>query len=228
MCKITAIIPAAGSGKRFAAGKNKLFLPLGDQPILGYGLSLLSRRRDIGEIIIAAAQGEEKICGEIAASYAAEKKVKIVKGGRERLDSVALALAEAEYPVVMVHDGARPLLEMDLVDRLLAALTCDVDGVIPVLPLRDTIKQGDGSFVTGTLNRALLWATQTPQVFHRECLFSAYVAAREQGFFATDDAALVEANGGKIAMVLGSDENFKITRPLDLDLAQFILKRRKA
>lgn len=223
---LTAIIPAAGCGKRFAAGKNKLFLLLGDQPILGYGISLLSRRRDIGEILIAAARGEEEMCGEIAAAADSEQKVRILTGGKERMDSVAGALAEAKYPLVMVHDGARPLLTEALIDRLLAAFNDTVDGVIPVLPLGDTIKEGDGALVSKTVDRSILWAAQTPQLFRTESLLSAYAHAREKALFVTDDASLVEAKGGRIAMVPGSDENIKITRPFDLDLAELILQRR--
>ncbi len=225
--KISAILPAAGSGKRFAAGKNKLFLSLEDRPILSYGVAVLSCRPEVGEIIIAAARGEEEICREIAASYSAGKPVRIVPGGKERLDSVAVALEQASCPLVMVHDGARPLLDNDLIDRLLAACTSDVAGVIPVLPVQDTIKQGNGFRVAGTLDRASLWAVQTPQIFWSEILRAAYAAAKNDGVFATDDAALVEAIGGEIAMVLGSDENIKITRPLDLDLATLILRRRQ-
>ncbi len=227
MRKVSAIVPAAGSGKRFAAGENKVFLPLGGQPVLGHGIALLSRRREISEIIIAAARGEEETCGAIAATHAAGKPVKIVTGGKERLESVALALAEAKNPLVMVHDGARPLLDEALLDRLLSALMPDLEGVVPVLPLRDTVKRGDGQRVEATLERAELWAAQTPQLFYREALLSAYRAAKSTGYRATDDASLVEANGGKIAMVPGSEENIKITTPLDLEFARLIFDRRR-
>ena len=140
----------------------------------------------------------------------------MVAGGATRSESVRNALAAApEATVVVVHDAARPLVTVELVRRCLDALE-GCDGVIAALPVTDTIKEVEDGWVVRTPERERLWAVQTPQVFRADAL-------RDAGGDATDDASLVEANGGRVRVVDGAPENFKVTTPLDVRVAEMLL-----
>ncbi len=154
----------------------------------------------------------------------------VVAGGETRQDSVARALhaLPADVDVVLVHDAARPLVPTSLVDAVAAAVRGGTDAVVPALAVSDTIKSVDAhDVVTGTLDRSRLRAIQTPQGFRRTTLAAAHAAA-DPGAPATDDAGLVEAMGGTVRVVPGDEEAFKVTRPLDLLLADAVLARRRA
>ena len=146
-----------------------------------------------------------------------EQPPDVVAGGDTRSESVRLALEAApEATVAVVHDAARPLVTVELVKRCLDALD-GVDGVIAAIPVTDTVKEVEDGLVTHTPDRGRLWAAQTPQVFRADVLRRAASAA------GTDDASLVEAIGGSVRVVEGSAENFKITRPLDIRVAEMLL-----
>jgi 2-C-methyl-D-erythritol 4-phosphate cytidylyltransferase len=154
----------------------------------------------------------------------------VVAGGDTRQDSVARALVAlpADIDVVLVHDAARPLVPTSLVDAVVAAVRAGADAVVPGLPVADTVKSvGRGDLVTATLDRSILRAIQTPQGFRRSVITSAH-AASDPDAPATDDAGLVEALGGTVLVVPGDEEAFKVTRPLDLVLAEAVLARRRA
>lgn len=158
-----------------------------------------------------------------------ELPITIVSGGETRQDSVARALLalSPEVDVVLVHDAARPLVPADVVDRVASAVRAGAQAVIPTLGVVDTIKEVDGEgIVRATLDRSRLQAVQTPQGFDRDVLQRAHAAS--DGGDATDDAGMVERMGVTVQTVPGHEEAFKITRPLDLVLAEAILVRRRA
>lgn len=157
-------------------------------------------------------------------------KVEVVSGGAERPDSVAAALAvlPADVDIVLVHDAARPLTPRPVVESVVAAVRAGAEGCVPVLPVCDTVKEVAGDTIVRTVDRSSLRAVQTPQGFRRTVLEKAYaeLARQRPGEPVTDDSGLVERLGVPVAAVPGSDEAFKITRPLDLVLAEALLAGR--
>jgi 2-C-methyl-D-erythritol 4-phosphate cytidylyltransferase len=145
----------------------------------------------------------------------------LVAGGAERGDSVwnGLRATPADAPAVLVHDGARPFVSAEIIDRVLDA--CVEGGAIAAVQVTDTVKEvGPGGVILGTPDRSRLWRAQTPQGFPRAALVRAYERAREEGVAATDDAALFERYCGPVRVVAGSERNLKVTRPADLVLAE--------
>lgn len=215
---ITAIIPAAGSGRRMKANMNKQFMKIAGQPVLTR--SLLSLRESTGEFIIVARSGEEELCLQAIPDQI--KNYKIVSGGPSRQDSVYNALKHAQGDYVLIHDGSRPLASPNLVRRVIEAARCH-GAAVPALPVVETIKEVSNGFVVATLPRQRLQAVQTPQVFQKDLLHRAHLHARQQGIKATDDASLVEALGYPVAVVPGETGNIKITTPEDLSRARLLL-----
>ena len=214
-----ALIVAAGLGERLGAARPKALVALAGQPLMQWSVDVLAAMPAIERIVVALPQGVEAPVGTIG-----------VRGGAVRSESVRLALAAVgPGDPVLVHDAARPLLTTDLVEATLAAVEGDgVDAAIAAVPVIDTIKQADGERkVTRTLDRAGLWAVQTPQVFHRKALERALDVPGETLAQATDDAWLVERMGGQVVLVAASKENLKVTTALDLDLAGLLLARRQ-
>jgi 2-C-methyl-D-erythritol 4-phosphate cytidylyltransferase len=164
---------------------------------------------------------------ELVATYGLGQVSAVVAGGLKRQQSVALGLqALRRCDVVLVHDGARPLVTADIIERVVEAAV-EHGAAVPAVPVRDTIKRVDGDRVVETLNRDELRAVQTPQGFRYELLVQAHERAREEGFYGTDDATLVERLGHPVAVVPGSPENLKITTPEDLLLAEALLQWRE-
>lgn len=161
-------------------------------------------------------------------TYELPKAVSVVPGGSSRQESVRVALVALprDVDVVLVHDAARPLVPVDLVDAVAAAVRAGATAVVPVLPLTDTVKRVDaGGQVISTVDRDTLRAAQTPQGFRRDVLASAHAAA--DGADLTDDAALVERMGGTVTTIPGSVDAIKVTRPVDLAIAETLLTRRR-
>ncbi len=151
--------------------------------------------------------------------------VSVVAGGATRGDSVRAALAAVpeEAEAVFIHDAARPLLDEEVLERVLAAVAAG-ESAIAAVPVPDTLKRvGAGGEIQATVSREALWAAQTPQAFPRSVIVGAYARARTEGVEATDDAALVERYGGRVVVVQGSSRNVKVTRPEDLALAAALL-----
>lgn len=222
------IIPAAGQGKRMAAQKNKLFLTLGQQTILQHTVDLFLRHPRVLKVYLAIA---EQDCEAMEQLFGSDERVHRVLGGAERQDSVANALQEAQHhaPVpqwVLVHDGARPLCPLSLITEVLAACE-EKKAVIPVVPLVDTIRRITSQSST-LLNRAELFATQTPQGFAFDLVQQAYQQSKAEGWETTDDASVVEKYGHPVATVTGSRQNLKITEPDDLLLAEWWLTRQSS
>jgi 2-C-methyl-D-erythritol 4-phosphate cytidylyltransferase len=229
MSNVTALIPAAGMGKRMGKAVAKQFLPLGDKPMLAHTLLVFQRASEIDEIIpILSQEDMETSLREVIERYHITKVKTLVVGGKERQDSVANGLKkiEKDTSIVLVHDGVRPFVtpEMirDVVDHAKKGV-CVTVGV----PIKDTIKEvDDAGFVRSTLERSRLWAIQTPQAFPVKILKRAYEESYARRVYGTDDAMLVERAGGKVHVIMGSYENIKITTPEDLLVAEEILKRR--
>jgi 2-C-methyl-D-erythritol 4-phosphate cytidylyltransferase len=208
-----ALLVAAGSGERLGAGRPKAFVVLAGRPMLEWSLDAL-REAGIDEIVVAAPP-HESVPG-----------VTIVEGGATRSESVRAALAAAPSGDVVVHDAARPLVTPDLFAATLAALS-GADCAVAAAPVTDTVKEaGEDRFVTGTLDRARLWAIQTPQAFRRAALERALDVGDELLAQATDDAWLVERTGGTVRVVESTPANLKVTTPHDLRIAELLLADR--
>jgi 2-C-methyl-D-erythritol 4-phosphate cytidylyltransferase len=213
-----ALLVAAGSGERLGASRPKAFVALAGRPMLEWSLDAL-RAAGITEVVVALPEGEPAPAGCTG-----------VRGGATRSESVRRALA-ALGPVataVVVHDAARPLVTPRHFAEALAELA-QADGAIAAAPVIDTIKQaGPDRRVTGTVDRASLWAVQTPQAFRRAALERALDVPAAVLAAATDDAWLVERAGGTIVLVPSTAENFKVTTPHDLTVAELLLSSRAA
>jgi 2-C-methyl-D-erythritol 4-phosphate cytidylyltransferase len=218
-----ALIVAAGSGERLGAGGPKALVPVGGRPMLEWSLSALARVPAIDAVVVALPAA--------ALAFPLPPGVIGVAGGEVRSASVLAALEAApEGDPILVHDAARPLASPDLFARALDALAVTgADAVVAALPVTDTIKHVPlgSTAVSATLDRAELWAVQTPQVFSRAVLERVLRGASAAGLAAaTDDAWLIEAAGGSVHVVAGEPDNFKITHPADLRAAELLLSQR--
>ena len=219
---VGVLVPAAGSGVRLGPGAPKALRELAGEPLLVHAVRGLRAAPSVGPVVVAAPAAEVAAVGELLAPY----DVVVVAGGAERQDSVRRALdaLDPAADLVLVHDAARCLTPVGVVEAVVACLRDGADAVVPVLPVADTVKSVDGDRVLATVDRAGLRAVQTPQGFRREVLERAHAAATGA---ATDDAGLVEALGLPVTTVAGSEEAFKVTRPLDLLLAEAVLAARR-
>jgi 2-C-methyl-D-erythritol 4-phosphate cytidylyltransferase len=207
-----ALVVAAGRGERLGTPVPKAFVSLAGRPMVEWSITALQSVAAVSRIVVALPPGVAAPAGTTG-----------VPGGNERSHSVRAALGAAgPDDVVVVHDAARPLLTAELVSACLDALT-DADAAIAATPVTDTIKECDGERVARTLDRSRLWAVQTPQVFRREMLERALAQDDRVVAAATDDAALVEALGGRVRIVAAPPENLKVTTALDLRVAEMLL-----
>lgn len=219
MTGASAIIVAAGAGLRF--GQMKQFAYLRAKPVLEWTLERFQAHAEVGAIVLVLP--DEQDLKHYRLRY--DKIVEIVRGGEKRQDSVWQGfrlLAAAAPEVVLVHDGARPLVPADLISRVIAAARTG-GAAVPVLPVEDTIKEVREDRVTGTIDRSLLFRAQTPQGFGYDVLKKALDAARKDRFLGTDEAALVERIGLPVAAVPGDARNIKITTPIDIPIAEALL-----
>jgi 2-C-methyl-D-erythritol 4-phosphate cytidylyltransferase len=214
---VWALLVAAGTGERLGGERPKAFVGLGDLPLLAEPLRRLDASSWIDAIVVAVPPGWEEPAILLAEELSAAKVAAAIAGGATRADSVALALDEVpeDAVVVLVHDAARPLVTDEVIERVLAPLSEGWDGVVPALPLADTVKTVEGARVTGTVAREKLVAVQTPQAFPAAALRAAY-GGELAG--ATDCASLVEARGGRITWVAGDPKLLKVTTQADLEL----------
>jgi 2-C-methyl-D-erythritol 4-phosphate cytidylyltransferase len=211
---VWAILVAAGSGDRLGADRPKAFVRLGERVLLAEPLERLETSEWIDAIVVAAPPGWEEPAILLAEELGAGKVNAVVTGGATRAESMRVALAEVpeDAAVVLVHDAARPLLQESVLERLLAKLNEGFDGVVPGLPVVDTVKRVERGAVVETLARDGLVAVQTPQAFVAPVLRA---AAEREG---TDCASLVEAKGGRIGVVDGDPKLLKVTTAEDLEL----------
>jgi 2-C-methyl-D-erythritol 4-phosphate cytidylyltransferase len=200
-----------------------------------HAVHALAQARLVEHVVVAAPPDEVPQVRSLLALDELGAEITVVAGGAERQESVSLALAvlPESVDIVLVHDAARPLAPSELVDAVAQAVRDGAEAVVPALPVADTVKRvesgaGPWETVTETLDRSALRTVQTPQGFRRQVLAQAHAAGAQDGVLATDDAGLVERLGTKVAVVPGSEEALKVTRPVDLVIAEAILARRRA
>jgi 2-C-methyl-D-erythritol 4-phosphate cytidylyltransferase len=224
--RIGAIVVAAGASRRMG-GQDKLWLPLGDLPLLGHTLAALAAVTEIDQLVVVSALDGLRRLADLRARQPWCVVDTLVEGGAERPDSVyagLLALDPCDF--VLVHDGARPLVTPHLV-RLGLVAARDHGAAVPALPVVDTIKTVDaGGYVVATPERATLRAVQTPQVFRYNVLLHAYEAAGPARSGCTDDAMLLERLGLPVATFPGDPRNIKVSTPADLPLVTLYLHER--
>jgi 2-C-methyl-D-erythritol 4-phosphate cytidylyltransferase len=208
---VGAVVVAAGRGERF--GGPKQLQPLGDRRIVDHAVD--AARATCDTVVLVVPPGAEWTVVGVTA----------VPGGDTRSASVraGLAAVSPDVEIVVVHDAARPLADAALFDRVIAAVRSGAEGAVPGVPIADTVKRvAPGGEVTATLPRDELVAVQTPQAFRADVLRGAHASEPE----GTDDAAVVEAAGGRVVVVAGAVDNFKITEPADLERAAEVVARR--
>jgi 2-C-methyl-D-erythritol 4-phosphate cytidylyltransferase len=224
------LIPAAGMGKRMGSDRNKLFLTVLGKPILAWTLLAAEAASSIDWIGIIAQPADRDFIANLLTQLELSKHIEIVTGGASRQESVynGLQALPLNASHLLIHDGARCLAQPDLFDRCAAALQ-DCDGLVAAVPVKDTIKIVDhNKTVTSTPDRANLWAAQTPQGFRTQLLKDCHDRGRELDWEVTDDAALFERCGLPVKIVMGEESNLKVTTPMDLPIAEFLLSQRFA
>jgi len=229
--QVFTIIPAAGLGTRMAGAQPKQFLALNGIPILVHSLRAFASVAQVTGIYVAVRKPEmERVEAQIA-EYGLSDRVRVVEGGDNRQESVSHALAALparHEDIVLVHDAVRPLIDAATIERTIEAV--DLHGAAIVgLPAVDTIKQVErtahGALVVSTIPREFVVLAQTPQGFRYGMLKRAYAEAMADGFVGTDESSVVERAGQSVAVVPGSQVNLKITKPGDLELAEFYLRQ---
>lgn len=216
---VWAVLAAAGRGERLGSDRPKAFARLGGRPLLAESLERLEGSGWVEQIVIAAPPGWEEPSILVAEEIAATKVSSAVTGGASRSESVRLALEDVpdDAAVVLVHDAARPLLPEEVIGRVLAPLSEGWDGVVPALPLADTVKRVEGERVVETVSRTHLVAVQTPQAFLADVLRRAVAGDLAS---ATDCSSLVEAQGGRVRWVEGDPRLRKVTDAGDLAVVE--------
>lgn len=232
--EIYAIVPSAGIGKRFDESKRKTFVNLNGIPLFIHTLTRLQREQIISEIIPVFREEDMEKGVDIIRSHNLHKIKRLAPGGKERQDSIrhALGLLQddgddlLEKSFVLVHDAVRPVIPKDTIENLFKAIK-DVDGVAPGISSTETLKVvGSDNVATSTIDRQSIRAIQTPQVFPFTVIKKAYDQAFKEGYYATDDAALVERTGGRVKIIPGSPYNIKVTTPEDIEIIECILKKK--
>lgn len=221
-----ALVPAAGSGRRFGGGVPKQYLQAAGKPLIGHALDALLVHPAIDGVVVALAAGDPHWPGWTTRQG---KPVLTCEGGGERADSVLAALRAlpaglARDELLLVHDAARPNLRGDDIGLLVAAAMAHADGAILAAPVRDTLKRADrDACIAATEPRDRLWRALTPQAFRRDLLQRALESAQAAGVAVTDEAMAVERLGQHPRLVEGREDNIKVTTPADLALAAFLL-----
>lgn len=239
--KVSVILPAAGLGTRMKSSmaaaessgtSRKQFMLLEGSPVLFHTIGKFCACPAVNEVIVALRAEDIEWVRDMVAAAGFSKPVRLVEGGESRQQSVehALAALDPEAGIVAVHDAVRPFVDVETIEAVIRQAELTGAAILGIVPV-DTVKQVHRHYITGTLNRDRLVLAQTPQVFRVGLLREAFQRAREDGFGGTDEASLVERlETVEVMVVPGSDRNIKITRPSDIELAQFFLaeERRKA
>ncbi len=227
-----AIIVAGGSGERFGDPRGKQFVELCGLPIMAWSILAYDRTPSVGHLVVVCPRGKlEEVRSSVLARLTLRCEVTLALGGVTRQDSVfaGLVAMPPTYDLVAIHDGARPLVEPEAIERCIAAVRADneLSGAILASRATDTLKLVDAEGrILATPDRTNYWCAQTPQVFRARAIMAAHKAAVWDDFVATDDASLVEHRGGRVRVVEGPRDNIKITVPEDLALAEATLSRR--
>ncbi len=220
-----AVIVAAGSASRMG-GIDKVMAPLGGEPMILRTVRAFEDCEAVKEIVIVT---REDLMGPIAEICSGFTKIRsVVQGGSSRQESVKLGLLafSKEVRLAAVHDGARPLVSGELIDKVIRAAH-SYGAAAPAIPVKDTIKVFEGGFIAATPDRSTLRAVQTPQVMDRDLLLGALEKAEQEGTALTDDCSAVEHIGMRVRLVEGEERNLKVTTPLDLKIAELLLEEKK-
>jgi len=230
-CRIGAIVAAGGTGSRFGRPEGKQLAPLGGRTVVAWSISTLARVPGVSAVVVA---GDPHRVDEYRSHLddwpAGAVELLFVPGGEIRQESVATALEALprDCEIVLVHDGARPLVTTALASSLVAALVeaPEVDGIVVGHPSVDTLKRVEDGRILSTVDRDTVWAVQTPQVFRAPVLREAHAEARRAAFVGTDESSLVERIGGTVLVVEGPRDNIKVTLAEDIAIAEAILAAR--
>lgn len=220
-----AVIVAAGSASRMG-GIDKVMAPLGGEPMILRTVRAFEDCEAVKEIVIVT---REDLMGPIAELCSGFTKIRsVVQGGSSRQESVKLGLLalSKEVRLAAVHDGARPLVSGELIDKVIRAAH-SYGAAAPAIPVKDTIKVFEGGFIAATPDRSTLRAVQTPQVMDRDLLLGALEKAEQESTALTDDCSAVEHIGMRVRLVEGEERNLKVTTPLDLKIAELLLEEKK-
>ncbi|MBM6828357.1 2-C-methyl-D-erythritol 4-phosphate cytidylyltransferase [Anaerotignum lactatifermentans] len=226
----TAVIMAAGKGKRMGTDISKQFLPVCGKEILAWTVEKFEASPSVDEIILMAGKEGREEVQELCDRYGWKKIRQVALGGKERQDSVAngLELLSAQTEVVLIHDGVRPFVTEEMIrESIEGALS--YGGCVIGVPAKDTIKVCDkNQMAVETPERSTLWQIQTPQTFQRELICRAYEKAKADGFLGTDDASVAEHMGRQVYVAKGDYRNIKITTKEDLVIAEAFIREEKA
>ena len=222
----TAVIVAAGKGRRMGTEISKQFLPLCGKEILAHTVEKFEKAACIRDIILVTGGDALQDVRQMVQEYGWKKIISVTEGGKERQDSVFLGLQQVpqDTEIVLIHDGVRPFVTEEILERSIAAAK-ETGGCVAGVPAKDTIKVCDAEgFAIATPDRSTLRQIQTPQTFRRKEILAAYEKAKADGFLGTDDASVAENSGFPVRVIMGSYRNIKITTKEDLLIGAAFLK----
>ncbi len=222
----TAVIVAAGKGRRMGTEISKQFLPLCGKEILAHTVEKFEKAACIRDIILVTGGDALQDVRQMVQEYGWKKIISVTEGGKERQDSVFLGLQQVpqDTEIVLIHDGVRPFVTEEILERSIAAAK-ETGGCVAGVPAKDTIKVCDAEgFAIATPDRSTLRQIQTPQTFRRKEILAAYEKAKADGFLGTDDASVAEHSGFPVRVIMGSYSNIKITTKEDLLIGAAFLK----
>ena len=226
----TAVIVAAGKGRRMGTEVSKQFLPLCGKEILAHSVEKFEKAEKIRDIVLVTGEDSLQDVREMAQEYGWKKIVAVVAGGKERQDSVwnGLQAVSDDTDIVLIHDGVRPFVTEDILNHSIET-AMEMGSCVAGVPAKDTIKVCNGENVAvATPDRSTLWQIQTPQTFRKDLIMQAYQKAKAEGFVGTDDASLAEYSGCPVKVIMGSYRNIKITTKEDLLVGEAFLKEEQA
>lgn len=224
-----AVVAAGGLGLRFGDARGKQYVELCGLPVLDWSVAALDAAPSVGHIVIVCPHDRIGETRGIVDMISPSVPVTFVEGGATRQESCLAGIRAVPegFPLVAIHDGARPLIKPDTIEAVVARVRSDASlaGAICAHPSADTLKVVEDGIVQATPERSRYWAVQTPQVFHTATVLEAHLAAAREGFVGTDDASLVERAGGRVAVVESPSDNMKVTVPEDRLPVEAILAR---
>ena len=226
----TAVIVAAGKGKRMGTDISKQFLPLCGKEILAHTVEKFEMAENVRDIVLVTGMESLQDAKDMAEEYGWKKVVSVVEGGKERQDSVwnGLQAVSEDTEIVLIHDGVRPFVTEEILD-LSIETAMEMGGCVAGVPAKDTIKVcNEENISIATPDRKTLWQIQTPQTFRKELIVKAYEMAAGDGFIGTDDASLAEYCGYPVKIIMGSYRNIKITTKEDLLIGEAFLREAQA
>ena len=215
----SAVIVAAGSSSRM--GLDKVMAEVGGMPVIVRCIEAFQQAPSVAEVVVVTRAELVPEAARLCREYGLSKVTKVIRGGENRLQSARLGTLEADRntPVIAIHDGARPFVTVQVIEDVVAQAALS-GAAAPAVPVKDTIKAAEGGIVEQTLDRAKLFAVQTPQAFDASLIRAALQKAMDDGVELTDDCAAVERLGMKVVLTAGDERNIKLTTPMDLILGE--------